>query len=241
MTEDIQNATPEQPAEESAPKKSGSPMKYIIVGVVGIVLVVAVAFATLMLAGGQSTPSETVASETETAPETNNPAAPTDEEVLDSLLAAEGDPELRELIKENLAVLDYEPDPSEMGTGTKGMSEQDSLDAIDWLGKEKKRLAEWEAELKKRQAELTRLDKEVSKKIIRIEQAESARIASLARLYDGMDAKSVARLMTNLDDETVVSILPRMKAKNASQVLQMLPSQRAARLSKKMITIAGTD
>ncbi len=216
-------------------------IKYIIFGVVGIVLVVAVALVTLMLAGGKSTSTESVASETDLKRNTDQQSEPTDEEVLDSLLAAEGDPEVLELIKENLAALDYQPDASELGTGTKGMSEQDSLDAIDWLAKEKKRLADREAELKKRQADLSRLDKEVSKKIIRIEQAESARIASLARLYDGMDAKSVARLMTNLDDETVVSILPRMKAKNASQVLQMLPSQRAARLSKKMITIAGTE
>jgi hypothetical protein len=36
----------------------------------------------------------------------------------------------------------------------------------------------------------------------------------------------------------VIAILPKMKTKNASEVLQLLPAQRAARLSKQLITIA---
>ena len=52
-----------------------------------------------------------------------------------------------------------------------------------------------------------------------------------------MDRKSLI-LQVSLEDETVVSLLPRMKAKNASQLQQLLPPVRAARLSKKMITIA---
>ena len=57
------------------------------------------------------------------------------------------------------------------------------------------------------------LDKRVTQKLLRLEQAESAKIASLAKLYDGMDARAVARLVANLDDQTVVSIVPRMKQK----------------------------
>jgi flagellar motility protein MotE (MotC chaperone) len=71
-----------------------------------------------------------------------------------------------------------------------------------------------------------------------IEKAESTRITQLAKLYDGMDARAVAQLMANLDDLTIVSILPRMKQQNAARVLQMIPAKRAARLSKKMMTIA---
>ncbi|HWR84161.1 MAG TPA: hypothetical protein VN285_12745, partial [Candidatus Deferrimicrobium sp.] len=79
---------------------------------------------------------------------------------------------------------------------------------------------------------------EVSKKILRLQRAESERITSLAKLYDGMEAKAVAKLMADLDDEIVVSILPRMKSKNASEVLQMLPPKRAAKLSREMLAIA---
>ena len=70
------------------------------------------------------------------------------------------------------------------------------------------------------------------------EKEASDLIIKLAKLYDGMESRAVAKLMGNLDDETVVSILPRMKTKNASEVLQLLPAKRAAKLSKRMITIA---
>jgi len=240
VTDENQNPTPET-AESQSPqeKKKGGMVKYILFGVIGIVVVIGVAYGTLMFMGGGAKPvpetSDATRESTTTEPEAKEP---TDEEILDSLLGAEDDPEIAEMIQQNLAVLDYEPDPSDLGTGTGGMSEEDSTKAVNWLEQEKKRLAEWEAELNTREKSLKRLDAEVSKKVLKLEQAESTRITNLARLYDGMDSRAVARLMASLDDETVVSILPRMKAKNASQVLQLLPSQRAARLSKKMITIA---
>jgi flagellar motility protein MotE (MotC chaperone) len=53
-----------------------------------------------------------------------------------------------------------------------------------------------------------------------------------------MDARTVANMMANLDDTTIVSLLPRMKQKNASQVLGLMPPQRAAKLSKQMIEVA---
>jgi flagellar motility protein MotE (MotC chaperone) len=118
------------------------------------------------------------------------------------------------------------------------MSEEDSLAAVNWLKEEKARLTEREKDLERREKELQALDKKVSKKLLTLEQAESARIAELAKLYDGMDPRSVAKLMLNLDDETVVAILPRMKQKSAAQVLSLFSPERAARLSKKLITIA---
>lgn len=244
MADEIQNPAPDQAPAEGTTAAPARPviMKYLVFGLAGLVLVVGVAFVTLLFTGGAQTTSDgekASESHADLSGEATE-AQPTDEQILDSLLAGEADSNVLKMIEENLAALDYEPEASELGTGTAGMSEKDSLDAVDWLTKEKKRLAEWEEELTDRQKELAGLEQEVTKKILRIEQAESARIASLARLYDGMDSRAVARLMANLDDETVVSILPRMKAKNASQVLQLLPSQRAAKLSKQMITIAGS-
>ena len=126
-----------------------------------------------------------------------------------------------------------------MGEEVIGMSVEDSIESVNWLEQETSKLEKLKTELDARQKELNRLDREVTNKIVRIEQTESSRVNSLAKLYDGMDSRAVARLMANLDDETVVSLLPRMKSKNASAVLQLLPSKRAAKLSKKMITIAG--
>ncbi|MDD3731158.1 MAG: hypothetical protein PHU88_02145 [candidate division Zixibacteria bacterium] len=158
----------------------------------------------------------------------------------DSLLAIleNSDSDALSKIMDNLSFLDFAPGKDDLGESESTLSVEDSLAAVNWLEKENKRLAEKEKELAAREKELNILDKKVTQKILKIEQAESARITSLAKLYDGMDARAVSNLMANLDDATVVSILPRMKQKNASAVLQLMPAQRAARLSKQMITIA---
>lgn len=141
-------------------------------------------------------------------------------------------------IKEQLEFLDFDPETGDMGDGFAQMSVEDSLEQVSWLVTEKKRLEELQAKLDKRAKTQQKLEKKLNKQILRIEQAESSRISTLARLYDGMEPRSVAKLVANLDDNTVVSIIPRMKLKNASLMLGMMPPKRAARLSKKLITIS---
>lgn len=232
-----EDAEAKEPQEEKVALMKGPLVRYALFGVAGIVLVVVVAIVTLLFMGGEeSQPAQ------EDVPEEVAQADASDARdslhQWESLAAEELDQDVIDMIMGNLAVLDYEPTPSDLESAEVGMSVEDSIEAVNWLQQEKTALAEKEKELDARQRELERLDKQVTQKILRIEQAESARVASLARLYDGMDSRAVAKLMANLDDETVVSILPRMKIKNASAVLQLLPPQRAAKLSKQMITIA---
>ncbi|MFQ5499019.1 MAG: hypothetical protein ACE5FH_05045 [Candidatus Zixiibacteriota bacterium] len=237
----------QQPEGEKATGKGGM-MKYIIFGGAGLALMAVVIAATVFLMGGSSHDSAEEAGESAEVAQAgdedsdhNNPHAESSEHALDGedeLAFDENDPSVMEAIRENLAILDYEPEDAEVEIDEPGMSVEDSIEATNWLNQEKERLTQWESELDGRKKKLDRLDSEVSKKLVRLDQAESSRIANLARLYDGMDPRSVARLMANLDDETVVSILPRMKNKNASSVLALFPAKRAARLSKQMITIA---
>jgi len=251
MSDEEKKDTNPEEAQEAAPKKSDGMMKYIMLGGIGVVLTVVIAFATLMFLGGEET-----ASEVSDEPATEQHAEASDEDNHghdaagashedhdmsgeDSILALlEEDESVMENIMSNLEILDYEPTPADMGVEEEGLSKEDSIKETNWIETEKKRLGEWDGELTKREKELEALDRSVSKKILRIEQAESARIAQLAKLYDGMEARAVAKLIANLDDETVVSLLPRMKPKSASAALQLMPAKRAARLSKKMITIA---
>ncbi len=246
-------------AAEETPKKSGL-MKYLLLGGIGLVAMVAVIVVTLMFFGGDSeaeVPADEqdgtheVADSHETTPDESQAAA--HEETADdsheaisdymseedSIMALlEQDESVLENIMANLEILDYDPGDDELGEADGGMSVEDSLEQANWIETEKAKLAEREKDLASREAELAKLDRSVSQKIMRIEQTESARIAQLAKLYDGMEPRAVAKLAANLDDATVVSILPRMKQKNASQLLQLLPAKRAANLSKQMITIA---
>jgi len=255
LSDDAEKTKQESQPEEAKAAKSGMSglIKYIIYGVVGLVAVLVIAFGTLMFLGGGSTaeaPAETTAEVAEHQGDATDPTVSKDSPATDashaedelnedSLFAfLEDDASVLEAIKANLEVLDYVPGEDEMAGEEHGMSVEDSVEAASWIENEKKALAERTKELDAREKKLNVLDSKVSQKILKIEQAESARIAKLAKLYDGMEARSVAKLVANLDDATVVSLLPRMKLKNASSVLALMPPARAARLSKQMITIA---
>ncbi|UCG61234.1 MAG: hypothetical protein JSV52_13065 [Candidatus Zixiibacteriota bacterium] len=241
-----------QPTPPAKPARSGNILKYALFGVGAMALVVIVAVAAMYFMKNE--PSVEVENShaqiaqkiSKTAAERHDAGrsdAPTADQSSTGL--SEGGSELEDLdesaidkIMENLAFLDYEPTEDEIAEQEGRMTKEDSLEQVNWLEQEKAGLAQREKELNARQTDLERLEKEVNKKILTLEQAESARTAQLAKLYDGMDPRAVATLLANLDDQTVVAILPRMKLKNASAVLQLMPAQRAARLSKQMITIA---
>ncbi len=253
----------ETKSEEKAPAKKSGLLKYIIIGVGAIVLIAGVAFGVLMFTGSPEPAPENQTEQTAQADDNTDHQTdathpeeesahdgdtehgdmiPQDDgEMPESLLAAaaeEMDKKMLDVINENLAALDWQPDPSELEGADIGMSVEDSLKEVNWLEEEKAKIEKRKKELDKREKELNKLNREVTQKLLRLEQAESTRVNNLAKLYDSMDPRSVARLMANLDDATVVSIIPRMKTKNASAVLQLLPAKRAARLSKQMITIA---
>lgn len=253
MSEEKREQTaPAAEAEPTTAKKS--PLTgYLVYGGIGLVLVAATIFGTLMILGGpapvatdetaaaDSLAVDTAHAEAKTHAETKSHDQTMGDMQADSLPAYLVDePDTNGILKDiqaNLDFLDYRPEESTRAT--EKMSREDSIEAVNWLKEEKARLAAREKELADREKQLDVLDKKVSQKILRIEQAESAKIQSLAKLYDNMDPRSVAQLAANLDDATMVAILPRMKQKNASQVLALMPAQRAARLSKQMITIAG--
>lgn len=256
MTDEKENAA-ETKTDEAEVKQTGKSglMKYIMIGGGAFVLIIVIAVAAMMFLGGDSSheaevekqPTQHDEAQSEdsdgefTSDDTyddDEPPAFYDE---DEFLNDADDPSVLDNITDNLAFLDYQPEESVLAAAeeeTEGMSAEDSIDAARWLEGEKAALDLREKDLAGRERELKVLDKKVSQKLLTLDQARTNRVSSLAKLYDGMDSRSVAALMANLDDATVVSILPRMKTKNASQVLALFPPKRGANLSKQMITIA---
>lgn len=255
MTDEKDNSseTTTNEAEVKKTEKSGL-MKYIMIGGGAFVLIIVIAVVAMMFLGGdtpheaevdnQSTHKDEAPAEepdaefaSEDLGHDDEPPAFYDE---DEFMIDDDVPSVLDNITDNLAFLDYQPDESVLMAEeeTVGMSVEDSMDAARWLEGEKAALALREKDLAGRERELNVLDKKVSQKLLTLDQAKTNRVSNLAKLYDGMDARSVTALMANLDDATVVSILPRMKTKNASQVLALFPPKRGAKLSKQMITIA---
>ncbi|MFQ5453892.1 MAG: MotE family protein, partial [Candidatus Zixiibacteriota bacterium] len=252
MAEEEKNKKAETKKEDTEKKQSskGGFLKYIIFGVVGLVLVLGIAFGTAFMLKDKPSSTDEHADNTETSEvsaesdkkdaakenhhndDGNTHSSENDkDDINEEFTTDELDNSVIDKIMDNLAFLDYEPEKSEIEELETGMSVEDSLKEVSWIEKQKKELTEKEKDLKAKQKDLEKREKIVEQKILKIEQVESARINQLAKLYDGMDSRSVAKLMANLDDKTVVLLLPRMKTKNASAVLQMLPSKRAARLS----------
>lgn len=233
---------PDQAAQAKAesPSKSGL-LKYALFGAVGLVAVVGVAFGTLMFLGGGQSAEQGTETTTQAGSSAQTQAhdstGDSQSSEIDSIqsLAEQGSAALDEMMAA-IQALDFVPAQEVLVVDSADVASSDS--AVNWIETEKTRLTEWEKELDARDKQLNVRESQVKQKMLVLEQAESSRIAKLAKLYDGMDASAVAKLAANLDDETVVSLLPRMNAKNASAVMALMPPVRAARLSKQMITIA---
>lgn len=119
-----------------------------------------------------------------------------------------------------------------------GMSKEDSIEAVKWLDEEKAKLADERSELEALKKDMDRQEYRLKQLIAKTSQVESARINSLAKLYDGMKAAQVALLITKLTEEQAVQILLKMKPAKAAKLLGSLSPDRAARISARMITLS---
>ena len=225
MVEEQKEVTP----APAPPAKKGGMVKMLIMGGVFLVLTGVISVGTVFIIGTDEVP------------------VIADSTAVDSTAAKTGEVHAEEPISEkktmddvmqNLAILDYQPGADEVTTKDGSMLVQDSLDAMTWIIMEREKLGDWKKQIEVTQIELNKLDKQVSLKLLKIEQVETARVAQLAKLYDGMQAPAVAQLMANLDDKTIVDVLPKMNIKQASAVMGLMPPPRAAKLSKQMMTIA---
>ncbi len=120
----------------------------------------------------------------------------------------------------------------------------DFADTLAWIEREMAKLTREQEDISVQKNELARdrkelqtLEYKVNTALAKLEQAESARVINLARLYDGMRPDAVAKLFENLDDEAVMVLLPRMKPANAAKILAIMPPKRAAKISTKMIMV----
>ncbi|MEZ5359891.1 MAG: hypothetical protein R3F48_13820 [Candidatus Zixiibacteriota bacterium] len=121
--------------------------------------------------------------------------------------------------------------------GASGMTEKDSIEASKWLESEKAKLAAQRKEIEDKMKELDKQEYRLKQLIAKKNQMQSARVASLAKLYDGMKPDQVAPLIVKLDEEQAVDVLLKMKPGNAAKILGSISPDRAARISSRMITL----
>jgi len=122
--------------------------------------------------------------------------------------------------------------------GNDSTSKSDSLTAIVTVPEPHEDTIQAQiAQLNQEKAELSKLKSEITELLKVKSMADSARIANLAKMYDGVEVTQLAAMIANMDDTLVLTILPRLKTQKAGKVLEAMPADRAARISSKLIGI----
>jgi len=233
MPEEKKNQTPEaeQPQEQApAPRVS---KKMIFLGLVGFgAFVILIGLFSFFMGVFTGPPEAEKASITDSAmtDTTAGQAADTTKEISD-LDRLEKEVFGGEAIQ-GAADID---DVMNMASGKAAIS--DSIEATAWLESEKEKLAKQRKELEELKAGLDAQEYRLMQLVNKVSQMESARMGSLAKLYDGMKPIQVAPLIAKLTDEQAVDVLLKMKPVNAAKILGALSPDRAARISAKMITL----
>jgi flagellar motility protein MotE (MotC chaperone) len=107
--------------------------------------------------------------------------------------------------------------------------------AQEQISAEKDELQNQKAAIEAEKADLEKLRSEVQALLARKNRADDEKMYSLAKIYDSMDQEKLAQVFANMEDSLVVKILPKMKSNNASTVLEYLPPQRSAMISRKLL------
>jgi len=238
-----QNSEPTDP-QEVAPRKAfliAKLKKYAIPASLGLAaFVISVLIYTFFFDGGKDNSNVTAEkAENMTLPQkVDSSRAKTDASFLrDTSFTAEDVKNLEIDTTEIMKGLDFLFGTPETEKAEADSVKRDSSDTLGNIQKEMAKLEEQKLILDIRQKEIDARSYKVDQGLKKLEQAESARVTNLARLYDGMKPNDVAKLFENLDDEIILTILPRMKPVNASKILGLMPPKRAAEISTRMITV----
>jgi flagellar motility protein MotE (MotC chaperone) len=222
MPDEPENKQEATEQAEAAPKKSKGPLLFIVISVV--VFALSVAGFSFFLGVFDKTA-------------TDEAATPNAEQSEVEATEGSGEDELAEQSHDKLEYLDLELfDDSMLADGE--FDEKDSSRFLEWVQTEHDKIATQWKELDDKEKQIERREYKLKQLIEQKNQMESARIASLAKLYDGMKPQQVAPLINRLDDDQAVQVLLKMKSANAAKILGVISPDRAAKLSSKMITLA---
>ncbi|MEE9442144.1 MAG: hypothetical protein V3V99_05700 [candidate division Zixibacteria bacterium] len=230
--------TPKEGGEEQKPKKSKGPMMLIIISVVGFAICIG-AFSFFM--GVFSSPPAGEGDDTATVEEKHaeEKSAPDQKQSEDEDMSEIDALESELFGLQDIGDVEDMDDMMDLVDNTeRGMSKEDSIEAANWLENEKEKLTTERKELDARKKELDRREYHLKQLLAKRDQMESARIGSLAKLYDGMKPQQVAPLINKLTIKQAVDVLLKMKPANAAKILGALKPDRAARISAEMITLS---
>jgi len=99
-----------------------------------------------------------------------------------------------------------------------------------------------ENELSTKSALVYRYEKTIEdlKKQLEMYTVRENSIKELAKTYEAMTPEEIAPILSNVDDNTIINIYFNMTSRKRQNILRALPSDRAARLTKKIAEMGGS-
>jgi flagellar motility protein MotE (MotC chaperone) len=88
-----------------------------------------------------------------------------------------------------------------------------------------------EKEIGKKYDELTALRNEIQELLKKQSAEESARIASLVKIYEGMKAKDAARIFNTLDMDILLDVVSKMSERKSAPIIAEMDAERARALT----------
>lgn len=131
-------------------------------------------------------------------------------------------------------------------TGATGFTSEE-VALFNSLEDRKKQLDGKEAELKKLEEELHNQKVELEKRLVQLEQlrtqignqlqervtTDAGQVDKLVAFYSAMKPATAANIIEKLNEDLAVEVLKKMKKKEAAEIMNMIQSDKAQRLSEK--------
>lgn len=99
------------------------------------------------------------------------------------------------------------------------------------LGQREALLQAAEKELGKKYQELTGLRNEIQDLLKKQSEEETARIASLVKIYEGMKPKDAARIFNTLDMDILLDVVGKMSERKSSLIIAQMEAEKARNLT----------
>ena len=101
---------------------------------------------------------------------------------------------------------------------------------------EEERLSIIKSDIQKEVEHNEKLKKEIEEAQKNIDEQTKERLMKVSKMYEAMPAEEAAKRLEKLDENTAVDILITLKPRSAGGILAQMDSDKAASISKKIIT-----
>jgi len=101
---------------------------------------------------------------------------------------------------------------------------------------EEERLSIIKSDIQREVAHNEKLKKEIEEAQKNIDENTKERLLKVSKIYEAMPAEEAARRLEKLDENTAVDIISMLKPRAAGGILAQMDSDKAASISKKIIT-----